>query len=171
MTKTEQTRLNAKMIEDHAKNQLMRFAHLPGFPTTKEAMRDYVEALKILPQEQAITSLIDDLVNDLRTREGLCRCPTAADIRRAAYERMESAETAKRACALCSGSGFLTIWKLVTYKGKSLVVENSEVLEGVDTEEKAKPFYEKLKAFQRVNPQGNNQTIMTAGKLCECRKS
>jgi hypothetical protein len=170
MTKTEQTRLNAKMIEDHAKNQLMRFAHLPGFPVTKEAMQDYVAALKILPQEQAITSLVDDLVSDLRTREGLCRCPTAADIRRAAYERLESAETAKRACPLCGGTGYVTVWMIVTYKGKSMVVESSEVLAGVDSEEKARPYYEKLKAFLRTNPNGNGQLVNTAARLCECRK-
>lgn len=61
-------------------------------------------------------------------------------------------------CQLCEGGGFVTVWKLCTYKGGSLQIEKAEVLQGYD--------YEKAMAFAKILP--DNQTILSAAVPCSC---
>lgn len=146
--------------------QLGRIAHLPGFPREVEAIKDYKSALAILLTPQSVTRLIGDIVND----PGIERCPTSATIREMASERMRVQHKSQRECDICAGSGSVTVYKLVTYKGNSYVVDRAETITGSP----AKPDWVAARELSEriaANPGSARQMVLTAAKECQCRRA
>lgn len=151
-------------LKEHASDQLKRLKHLRGFPQERAAIEDYLHALMITETFQALTRLMDELVETEWPY-----FPTAAVIRRLAYERTEDLRKQRKACGKCGGSGFISINVLVTYQGKSLSVKRTQhIPEGG---EKLREFEAKLAEWQANNPTGDRQITVTAAKDCECRKA
>lgn len=146
-------------FEKHIKRQLLRLSHLLGYPTESVALRDYIAALSTAGDEKAATRVMDRLVG-----EELERCPTSATIRRIAYELREGQQTRQVNCDFCKGTGTFTVWKIVTYVGKSFKIRRSEIIPA-DT---ARELSERIAA----QPLGDDhQQVLSAAAECSCRKS
>lgn len=77
---------------------------------------------------------------------------------------------AKRmACRACSGVGFLTVWQLVTYHGKSFIVDKMEPIPEVTDNEAAQKFSRMLAERYEAHPELTRQTVLSAAKSCACR--
>lgn len=83
------------------------------------------------------------------------RCAKPAELRRAIHERQSAYVRAK--CQICDNTGFVTVWRLVTYYPGTFDIRKCEDLGG--DMEGAHSFSEKL---------GPNQDILTAAKPCVC---
>lgn len=145
-------------FEKHIKRQLLRVSHLLGYPTESVALRDYVAALSTAGDEKAATRVMDQLVG-----EELERCPSPATIRRIAYDLRQGQHTRQAQCYTCDGAGYVTIWKLVTYVGKSFKIRHAEII----------PVGQARELAERIaaHPIGDdNQQVLSAAKECECRK-
>jgi len=146
-------------FEKHIKRQLLRLSHLLGYPTESIALRDYIAALSTAGNEQATTRVIDRLVG-----EELERCPPAATIRRIAYELREGQQERQNSCHFCGGNGTITVWKLVTYVGKSFKIKHTEIIQA-DT---ARSLAERI----AETPLGDDQQqVLSAAMECSCRKT
>ena len=144
--------------------QLHRLSKTRGFPDNKLAIQDYCNALEVMETFEGVRSLMDDLV-----RTEWISMPSAATVRSMAYERMKETLARRRACELCDGVGVQTIWKLVTYQGKSYTVKNSERIP-VNSQEAANDFARDVEVFLDVNPSADRQQVLSAAKSCECRR-
>lgn len=141
------------MIEKaFAKAQVARLSQLDGFPREAPAVGELVLALMVCKTDSTAMQVVTEIIDNA---QGGSRCPYPADIRRMVYDRQ--AEGEKRKCEACGGSGWLTVYRLVTYKGKSLVIEHSEALD-LDFEERLK--------FQKRLPE--NQAILSGAVACAC---
>lgn len=151
-------------IEKEAKEQLKRISHLPGFPKEALAIRDYIAAVCSLGDAGEVESLISDIVlGDWQ------RSPTAREIRTMAHSRAEQKRQNTASCSKCEGVGVVTVWKLVTYFGRTFKIKNTETLHDVHSQEQANERIKNLMAWLEQNPQPDNQTILTAAKRCACR--
>jgi hypothetical protein len=149
-------------LKETAKSQLKRLAHLQGFPKHTEAIADYISALCVAKIPDRVKAVVDAFVTDTETTQ----CPTAAMIRRVAYDKTEADTERQRDCLFCGGAGFTTNWYLVTYIGKSFTMKKSEKL--TSNYEEAMAFARKIAA----QPLGNdNQDVISAAKECVCRKA
>lgn len=152
----------ADELKAFAKSQLKRLTHLQGFPKHSEAIADYIAALEVAKTPDRIRSVVDAFVGDAESTQ----CPTAAMIRRMAYDKAEADTERRRGCSLCDGTGFSTIWYIVTYQGKSFVIKKSERIPGgyEDAMRLARVLSEPLAGADR-------QQVITAAKDCQCRKA
>lgn len=104
---------------------------------------------------------VEALLGDLRFR------PTEKDIRdycHATVAHQEHAYETAPKCQLCDGNKFVTVWRLVTYRGNSYSIEKSEALPCKNYEE-AMVFAKKIAA----NPGSVRQVVNSAAKGCACR--
>ncbi len=104
----------ATEFDQHITVQLKRIAHMPGFPETTEAVRDYKAALAAAGTQQAVTRLMDEIVATDWDR--VC---SAARIREMAWEANSKHAAAIFGCAECDWTG----WKRVERGGLSGVRE------------------------------------------------
>lgn len=147
-----------KDFEKHIKSQLSRIEHLPGYPESSIAIRDYIAALSIAATQEAATRVMDAV-----TAEDWARCPTASRLRTMAYEQVSEQRERERKCDFCGGSGFLTVWRLVAYHGKSFQIKRSECIDA----DNAISLADKLTA----DPIGTDrQQVLSAADNCICRR-
>ena len=152
-------------LKDHAMDQLKRLMHVRGFPKERAAIEDYLMALMMMQTFEGVTRLMDELA-----QTEWIDFPQAAMIRRLAYDRTENLRRQKRQCRECGGSGFKTVWFLITYHGKSLSPKKHELLVQVGNQEEADEFSRKVKAFLDANPKADQQMVVSAAEDCSCRK-
>ncbi len=145
-------------LKDVCKSQLKRLAHLDGFPKHTEAIADYLSALAVAKSADRVKRVLDVFAGDAEST----RCPTAAQVRKIAYELTEAEVQQQRGCELCAGSGFVTVYRLITYHGKSFQIKRTESV----PESEWNAFAEKLAA----HPLGTDrQQVLSAAKACACR--
>lgn len=156
-------------LDQTATEQLKRIAHLPGFPREPVAIADYKAALCSLGEPGSIERLMDDVTHQDAMRGDSPRAPTASELWRLAFDRKERQQRSLKNCDLCDGQGVVTVWKLVTYFGRTFKIKNTETLHDVHGQEQANERIKNLMAWLEQNPQPDNQTILTAAKRCACR--
>lgn len=154
-------------LKDFCKAQLNRLRHLDGFPKHREAVADYVCALMEARSPERVRATVDEFVQAEPIDH---KCPTAAMLRRTAYDKREIQETTTKHCQICDGIGVVTVWKLITYRGNSFVMEKSEALPDVRNNEQASAFAQMLADHYAENPKLASQTVLSAAKDCSCRK-
>jgi hypothetical protein len=143
------------ITEKLAKEQIARLGQLDGFPREQPAaIRELIAALMVCQTDALAIGLIDDIIRNVGAGQ---RCPFPADLRRTAYERQETKAPKYKPCERCGGGGWLTVWRIVTYKGKSFHILRSEPLE-MDQEERM-AFGAQL---------GENQDILSGAAPCDC---
>lgn len=109
---------------------------------------------------------IDSLMAEMRFR------PTEADIRQfcaGTVPVIEGDYQTRPKCKDCDGNGFLTVYKLVTFKGASSTVESSETITNCRNQEQFLEYGRQLKAKLAANPQSARQIVQSAAKPCHCR--
>jgi hypothetical protein len=143
-----------------ALEQVKRFAGLEFYPTEREALQELLHAMQVASSEAIAKSFTADWLGYETA------CPKPAQIRIAIYDRNEAAKDRINNCRLCGGTGQVTVWFLVTYRGNSFVREKSEPLPDITTEEQANAFCQKIVD----NPGDKNQDVLSAAKPCACRK-
>jgi hypothetical protein len=150
-----------------AAKQIKRLAVLKWFPKG-EAVKELLRALMAADTDIIAVAVINDIVDYAE------ECPTPAAIRRRCWELNEKRSKLTKECRLCGGFGQVTVWLLVTYSGRSLVVKHKqEILSDFDAE-KAKKLGKQLRwddgPITKENPfLGDNQQIVTGAKPCSCR--
>jgi hypothetical protein len=154
----------ADELKEFCKEQLKRFSHLDGYPKEKLAIQDYLNALMVAASTERIRVTVDEFIQAEPIDR---RCPTAAMIRKVAYDKQEIDEKRTRKCPQCDGTGMVTVWRLVTYRGYSWVVEKSEELD-MDWEQ-ARQFGIDLQAARDKDKSLARQAVLSAAKDCSCR--
>jgi uncharacterized protein YqkB len=144
---------------------MQRLNKTMGYPDNKLAMNDYCAALEVMETFEGVRALMDELA-----RTDLIRTPTAAGIRSMAYDRMRDTLAQRRACTMCDGSGVQTVWKLITYQGKSYSIKRAEALPNITSQEQANEFARGVQAFLNANPEADRQQVLSAAKACGCSK-
>lgn len=71
-------------------------------------------------------------------------------------------------CEICGGSGSVTGWHLVTYRGNSFTIQKSELIRDVLDPIAADLFMVGLAAHMAANPDAPRQTVLSAAKRCSC---
>lgn len=138
-----------------------RFSGLDYFPNSKEALVDLIYAVQVADTPEIAEVIIAEWM------AYQTQCPKAAQMRALMYEANQKRKEHLAKCPTCGGSGFVTVWYLVTYRGQSFVREKSELLPDVTTSEQANLFAEKIAR----NPGDKEQTVLSAAKVCACRKA
>lgn len=73
-------------------------------------------------------------------------------------------------CRVCQGVGYVTVYRLVTYHGKSLQIKRTE-----GTTSHFGDGYEEAMRLARVLadplPGADRQMVLSAAKECQCRKA
>jgi len=147
-------------LKEVCKSQLKRLAHLDGFPKHSEAIADYLSALAVARDVNRVRRVLDVFTSDAEST----RCPTAAMVRKVAYEIVESEVQQQKGCGACGGSGFMTVYRLVTYHGKSFQIKRTEAVD--------EPQWKELAERIATEPVGaDRQQVLSTAKECECRKS
>lgn len=143
-----------------AARQLERLAGLDFFPRDAPAKKELRLAIECALTEALAAAVVSDWLAESNI------CPKPAEIRRMINSKQEQALEQRRNCPKCEGVGAITVWKLITYNGNSLSIRRSELLPGIHTQEQANGFIEQLQAAKT----NLNQTVLSAAKMCECRK-
>ncbi len=152
------------ITKDFAKKQVLRLGGLMGFPQTVEAANELIIALQVAgdPQQAEgwVSGFLDDSSSDTR-------CPSPGDIKRSLLDRKQ-ATAAIRRCGICEGSGWLTVWKLVTYRTGTYQVLRAEAIElPVEDPNDLRTCGPKfIGDFRAKLPP--DQAILSAAKACAC---
>lgn len=151
----------ADEFRDHCKSELTRLAHLDGFPREKKALTDYVMALMVAGSKDRAIAVIDEFVQAEPIDR---RCPTAAQIRRVAYDKQERQESATKRCPACAGTGFQTQYYLATYAGGQL-----RGVQRIADYETSLAVNETLRtAYASPTPPTMAQQVISAARECGC---
>ena len=142
-----------------AARQLERLSGLDFFPREAPAKKELRLAIECAITEQIAASVVSEWLAESNT------CPKPAEIRRLINSRQEDIREQRRNCPECDGTGFVTVWKLLTYNGNSYNVRRSETLPQIQRQEQANAFL----ADMARSPTNLNQTVLTAAKPCQCR--
>jgi len=133
-----------------ASKQIERLGGLDFYPhNDKAALRE----LRVAGESAHSGETLRHVVNVWL--EGETRAPKPAELRRLIHEQHSSYVKAK--CQICDNTGFVTVWKLVTYRPGSCEILKANTLD-MDMEE-ADAFRQKL---------GKDQDILSAAKPCVC---
>ncbi len=143
-----------------AARQLERLAGLDYFPKEAPAKKELRLAIECALTEQIANSVVSDWLAESNN------CPKPSEIRRLINARQEAIIEQRRNCPICDGVGFVTIWKLITYRGKSFVIERAETLHHITRQEQANAFMEQMRSGPPTNL---NQTVLSAAQVCQCR--
>lgn len=143
--------------------QLERLSGLDFFPKEKPARKELVLALQCAITDDIAAQVVSEWLAESNV------CPKPAELRRLIYSRQEAILENLRKCHMCGGSGILTVWRLVTYRGTSWVVEKSQGL-AMDWEQ-ARQFSIDIQTAQEANPNLARQAVLSAAKSCDCRKA
>ncbi len=136
-----------------AKQQIKRLTGIPFFPLSDTAVSELVDAVQQAPSETIAAKAISAFVDDSTATS---RCPTAGDIKRAVQASAAERPRMTR-CSVCGNSGFITVWRPVTYKPGTYQIKSAEAL-NLSMEEIVS-FRAKL---------GVDQDILSAAKPCSC---
>ncbi len=136
-----------------AKQQIKRLAGIPFFPVTDSAITEMVDALQQAISENLAANVVSAFVEESTAAS---RCPTAGDIRRAVLACAAAVPKMPR-CNVCNSTGFVTVWKLVTYRPGTYQIAGCETLD-LDAEQ--------IDAFRKKL--GKDQDILSAAKPCVC---
>lgn len=143
-----------------AKKQLERLSQLVGFPNTKAAADDMLEALG---SAGTIEIAMRVVWNVLDTPEGASqddrRCPTAPKLRKMIYDASTAQREYAKSCVACGGSGATSIPYLVTYEGAGMKVKEWKRL-GEFSWERASRLRGNLL---------ENQDVVGVGEQCYCK--
>ena len=139
-----------------AAKQVQRLSGLDFFPKEAAAQKEMRLALECAASDAIAASVVSDW---LATASD---APKPAELRRMAYDLNERHKKQVKYCRKCSGTGFVTIWKLVTYHGKSFNIKTSERV----PEEQIRDLADKLNAAPTAN---DRQMILSAAENCACR--
>lgn len=146
-------------FEKFARAQLGRIGHLPGFPESPLAIRDYIGILCRMGTQEGIERLMDEIV-----AAEWERCPTAHQLGTIGHNLREARKQKKATCKICEGTGAVIIWNLVTYYGNSLKVQSQERLTDITSQEQAMNFARQI----AENPGTNRQMVLSAAERCGC---
>lgn len=149
--------------QKQAAGQVERLCGLDFFPKEKAARKELLLAAQSADSEEILKMAVADWVAERG------QCPKPSELRRVINSLNEKFHTAVAKCSICFGAGVVTIWKLITYKGKSFTVLRAETLPDVNDTESANAFIAKLMEHEMLNPPANRQTVLTAAKNCVCR--
>jgi hypothetical protein len=141
--------------------QVQRMTGLDFFPREKAALQDLIYAVQVASTDEIAERIVTLWIETEKD------APKPAQIRVMMYAANEKRKEHLAKCPACGGSGFVTVWYLVTYRGQSFVREKSELLPDVTTSEQANIFAEKIAR----NPGDKEQTVLSAAKVCACRKA
>lgn len=148
------------MIDAKIRSQLMgRLAGLGNFPKdNRDAIVDLQNALDAAENDGIAVAAVNWWI------ESHVMSPRPADLREFIWPENEKIEALRGGgkCGKCGGAGFTTIFKLVTYKGKSTTILKSEKLDPAMTLEARIAFRAKLP---------ENQEILSGSAPCECLPS
>lgn len=145
-----------------AEEQFARMGKLAYPPTTKSEVEETIAAIKSARNPEIARNAVSTW---LRERSNF---PAPADL----YALINAANAAdvesrpRSRCQYCGGSGFRTIWLLVTYDGQGHKRKRVERLE-ISTEEQANEFRSKLALPMR----GDRQDVLSAAENCPCRNA
>lgn len=142
--------------------QVERFAGLDRYPRGPEGKPGRTELA--LEAQKANSTRILQLVCDswiANERE----CPKPSDLRQLVATENSRTEKKRRECSGCGGSGSITGWYLVTYRGNSYNVKNREFLRNVEDPDAAREFGERMAEHP---PVGDGQTILSGAVGCVC---
>ncbi len=146
-----------------AAREIERFTGLDFWPRGEEnkpARKELRLAAEVAESCEILKAVVDGWV------QSQTQCPKPAELRRLIYDKNSERKELLSRCRFCGGSGCITVWLLVTYKGNSLVVDKSQRID-VHSQEEANAFMAKLaEASTTVN-----QTVLTAAEPCSCRKA
>lgn len=153
------------MIDEKVgKIHLTRLMGLNFFPTEKRAQAELLRALCSSATTDICKRAVDSWLNESSDR------PTPADL----YRMIETAnglyQDTLSKCTICSGKGVVTVWELVTYRGKSFDILTAKTLPDVQSQEEANKFIAGLMIFEGANPDAPRQTVISAAKLCSCTR-
>lgn len=148
------------MIEkDTAKQQIRRLSGLDKFPTTSDAITELVLAIQVAEMDSIAIRFIDEW---LHTET---EAPKPSHMRIMLYDLNQAIKTKRKQCKLCDGSGVVTVWYLVTYRGNSYYRESAVEIENCAGYEQARDFAQLI----ADTPGNKNQTVLSAAKPCACR--
>ena len=146
-----------------AARQLERLSGLDFFPREAPAKKELLLAMQDAVSEAVAAQVASDWLRESSA------CPKPSELRRAINAAQESLLEQRRECQTCGGQGAVTVWRLVTYRGHSFVVEKTEALPGVTDNEDAQKFSRMLAERYSQHPELKRQTVLSAAKSCPCR--
>ena len=145
-----------------ASDQVERMSGLDFFPRGKD-QSPALKELRLALQSAANARIAEQAVTDIL---GYCtESPKPAQLRSVIWELNEKLAKRVSDCTICGGSGSETVWVLITYRGRSLTVERSEIMPNM-TQDRAMQLAKKL---EWDDGPGNNQQIVAAARVCRCR--
>jgi hypothetical protein len=146
-----------------ASQQIERLSGLDYWPRgedNKPGRKELRLAAEVAESCEVLKAVVDDWV------ASQTQCPKPAELRRLIYDKNSQRKEQLSRCRGCGGNGAITVWRLVTYKGNSFVVEKSERID-VHSQEEANEFLANLARVATTV----KQTVLTAAETCYCRKS
>lgn len=146
----------------YAGEQVARFTGLDFFPQESAARKELVKAAQTAMSEEILFAAVSDWM------ESSSKCPKPAEIRAFISSRNFETQERRTKCQRCGGSGAVTIWRLVTYRGNSYVSVRQENLQQVTNQAQANEFTAALLQFAQENPNSPRQTVLTFAEQCSC---
>lgn len=151
------------ITRDFAKKQIIRMAGLRGFPPIQEAVDELIKALQVAGDPKHAEGWISGFLDDSTSET---YCPSPGDIKRSLLDRKQAQQTIRK-CGLCDGAGWVTVYRLVTYregtyqalKAEPIVFEPDDQTIHTVIERQVQNFRAKL---------GPDQDILPAAKPCAC---
>lgn len=147
-----------------ATKHIARLVGLNFFPPKGAGREELVTAGAQAKSEAILDSVVSDWLAEAT------EAPKPAQLRAMILPLNEAAQLSRATCLACEGTGMITWWFLVTYKGLSFVIEDHERLRDVTTEHEAREYTERVKRFLEQNPKAKRQSVLSAAKSCVCRE-
>lgn len=155
--------IDAKVAAEQME-RLMGLSFAPQTPAAKKELRLAIE-------HAATQEIARNTVTDWLNESG--ECPKPSDLHRMIAGKNTAVTSARLKCQFCDGSGFTTIWRLVTYHGASFRIRNTESITGTS----AQSAFEVALDVRRAIPDGQTaltkgwlrQDVLSAAKACSCR--
>lgn len=157
------------MIEKHvASEQMERLAGLDFYPRDGKAQIELIRAIESAENEFIAADVINEWL------KYYTQAPKPAQLRLLIADENEKLRNQRRAtqkrCSLCHGTGFVTVYRLVTYWPGGYRIKRVEELPDY-SEEKAHAFREKLtppSVTQLWTAGAEAQDILTGAAPCRC---
>ncbi len=133
-----------------ASKQIERLSGLDFYPhSDKPALRELRMAGESAYTQAILTKVVDDWLGEQ------IKCPKPAELRRLIHEKQSAIQRAK--CHVCSNSGWVIVYKLVTYRPGSYEIKACETLD--------MPMEERYAFSVKL---AENQAILSGAKPCVC---
>lgn len=152
--------LSGDPIWESLKEEIARMAQLKNYPNPSFEPKAFKELVLVLQREcnsiPEATLVVDDLIYGTE-------CPLPTNLSDSIKSRQERRGEGKLVCPICSGSGFLTAWLLVSYDERGFRVGKPVRMVGFDYEKAG------VKNKELVNA-GLPQSVESVGYPCGCRR-